>query len=103
MRPSLSAAQLDVLLKKKGAIKEPDPVALNHSATVCVGIQPSNLNRVDTNRRAYYEALPFTTVHGLQFKERSLSRVSRALPLLTCAVALGTTTVVAVCTAGVIV
>lgn len=46
-------------------------MALNRSSSVSVGIKPSLLNRVDQSRRTYYEALPFTTVHGLQFKVRA--------------------------------
>jgi hypothetical protein len=75
LHASKSAGRLDMLFKKDD--KEPkNPVVLNRSATVSVGVQPSNLNRINTHRRAVYEHLPFTTVHGLQFKERSMCRVS---------------------------
>lgn len=76
MQGSRSHAQLDTLLKKQQKKKD-SSVILNRSSSVSVGIGPSNLNR-DPNakqRRKLYETLPFTTVHGLQFKEHQLHKV----------------------------
>lgn len=69
-----SHAALDSLVGKAEQ-KAKDAVTLNRSSSVSVGIMPSNLNRLHQSRRTYYEALPFTTVHGLQFKEHVLHKV----------------------------
>lgn len=74
MQNSMSHAQLDTLLKKQKGTAV-NSVALNRSSSVSVGIKPSNLNRIEQSRRALYEAMPFTTVHGLQFKEHTLHKV----------------------------
>ena len=71
---SMSHAQLDTLLKKQ---KRDDNkhVVLNRSSSVSVGITPSKLNRIDQSRRVMYEYMPFTAMHGLQFKEQTLHKV----------------------------
>jgi hypothetical protein len=79
MQSSFSSAHLDALLKKQNKSAQ-NSVALNRSSSVSVGIGPSTLNRIETTRRTYYEAIPFTTVHGLQFKEHQLHKVRPAPP-----------------------
>lgn len=74
MMNSLSHASLDKLLAND---KGKNSVTFNRSSSVSVGIKPSTLNRQDQSRRTFYEALPFTTVHGLQFKEHALHKVGR--------------------------
>uniref|UniRef100_I2CP18 Hexose transporter 1 n=1 Tax=Nannochloropsis gaditana (strain CCMP526) TaxID=1093141 RepID=I2CP18_NANGC len=77
MKPSLRAsshAALDRLVHKESA-RAKHAITMNRSSSVSVGIGPSNLNRQDQSRRTFYEALPFTTVHGLQFKEHVLHKV----------------------------
>ncbi|TFJ85006.1 hypothetical protein NSK_003430 [Nannochloropsis salina CCMP1776] len=77
MKPSLRAsshAALDRLVHKESA-RAKHAITMNRSSSVSVGIGPSNLNRQDQSRRTFYEALPFTTVHGLQFKEHALHKV----------------------------
>lgn len=76
MLNSLSHASLDKLLG--GGEKAKNSVTFNRSSSVSVGIKPSTLNREDRSRRTFYEAMPFTTVHGLQFKEHALHKVRTA-------------------------
>ncbi|CAM9832758.1 unnamed protein product [Discosporangium mesarthrocarpum] len=49
-------------------------VKFNRSSSVGPGMKGSTLNAMDRNRRALYVNLPFLSVYGMQYRERSIAR-----------------------------